>query len=164
MSAVLKSPQPRIRPMREDDLDDVHRIERRNYEFPWTRTIFGDCLRVGYSCWVMELDESLIGYGVLSAGAGEAHILNVCLDRDWQGQGLGRRLLARLVDLARWHKAITLFLEVRPTNTRAIKLYESYGFKRVGRRPNYYPAEGGREDALGLSFKLIQETDAADLP
>jgi ribosomal-protein-alanine N-acetyltransferase len=154
MSAVLKPQLPHLRPMQDRDLESVMAIETRVYPFPWSRGIFADCLRVGYSCWVLELDQSIVGYAVLSAGAGEAHILNICISPNYQGQGHGARLLNRLVDLSRWHQASSLFLEVRPSNTVAVAMYQDYGFSVVGRRPNYYPSEDGREDALIMALKM----------
>ncbi len=154
MSAVLKELFPRIRPMREADVTAVAEIEKRSYEFPWSKGIFSDCLRVGYSCWVLDLECEVVGYGVLSAGAGEAHILNICVGRDARGRGWGKHLLDRLVQLARYHRAEQLFLEVRPSNERAIDLYDRNGFRTVGRRPNYYPHAKGREDAVVMSLRL----------
>ncbi len=154
MAAVIDQPLPRLRPMREQDLARVLTIEQAAYPFPWTRGIFSDCLNVGYSCWVLDLAGEIAGYGVLSNGAGEAHILNLCVDQPYRREGLGRYLLQRLIDLARWHQVESVFLEVRPSNHAAHQLYESFGFERVGRRPNYYPADVGREDALVMALKL----------
>jgi len=154
MAAVLKRPEINLRPMREVDLDDVLKIEQEAYPFPWSRGVFRDCLRVGYSCWIMEVREQLIGYGVLTTGAGEAHVLNLCVDASERGFGYGARLLKRLVDLAKWHEAESIYLEVRPSNQPAFKLYEKFGFGVVGRRPNYYPSEQGREDALVMAKRL----------
>jgi ribosomal-protein-alanine N-acetyltransferase len=159
MSAVIQPELPELRPMQERDLDGVMAIEERVYPFPWTRKIFADCLRVGYSCWVLELDAMVVGYSVLSAGAGEAHILNIGVDPDHQRRGFGGRMLNRLVNLARWHHARTLFLEVRPSNVAALKMYESFGFDVVGRRPNYYPADEGREDAIIMSLTVAPTGD-----
>ena len=97
--------------MRPDDIETVSAIENRAYVFPWTPGIFRDCLRAGHHCWVLEAGSTLLGYGVLSAAAGEAHILNICIAPEYQGRGHGRRLLRRLVDLARWHQANQVFLE-----------------------------------------------------
>ena len=144
-----------MRPMKQADVDAVSEIEKRAYPFPWTPGIFRDCLRAGHQCWVLEAGTKLLGYGVLSAAAGEAHILNVCIAPEYQGRGHGRRLLARLVDLARWHHAHQVFLEVRPSNPRAINLYRDYGFNEIGLRPNYYPAEKGREDAIVMAMELL---------
>ena len=105
-----------IRPMRQADIDAVMDIEQRAYEFPWTPGIFRDCLRVGHQCWVLRGAPGIIGYGVLSGAAGEAHVLNLCIAPEHQGHGHGRRMLRRLVDLARWHQAERVFLEVRPSN------------------------------------------------
>ena len=134
--------------MEQEDLEQVMDIEELCYSHPWTEGIFSDCLRVGYCCWVMELDGDIIGYGVMSIAAGEAHILNICILPDFQGRGLGRKILARLLSLAKDHNVDTVFLEVRITNRVAQVLYESEGFNEIGQRNGYYPAENGREDAL----------------
>ena len=144
-----------MRPMKQVDVDAVSEIEKRAYPFPWTPGIFRDCLRAGHHCWVLEAGSTLLGYGVLSAAAGEAHILNICIAPEYQGRGHGRRLLRRLVDLARWHQANQVFLEVRPSNPRAIQLYRDEGFNEIGQRPNYYPAEKGREDAIVMAMELL---------
>lgn len=157
MVAVVKRSAPTLRPMRLEDVDEIARIEAQAYEFPWTPGIFRDCLRAGYGSWVLACAEQIIGYGVLSVAAMEAHVLNVCIAPDLQGQGHGRRLMKRLIDLARWHQAQRIFLEVRPSNPRAIALYEDMGFNQIGQRPNYYPARNGREDALVLALELLKE-------
>jgi ribosomal-protein-alanine N-acetyltransferase len=148
VSAILKNPLLRLRAMELTDLEQVMDIEELCYSYPWTHGIFSDCLRVGYCAWVMELDGDIIGYGVMSIAAGEAHILNICILPDFQGRGLGRKILARLLTLAKDHKVDTVFLEVRITNKVAQVLYESEGFNEIGQRYGYYPADEGREDAL----------------
>lgn len=148
MAAVRETDVPRIRPMHADDVAAVFAVEHRAYRFPWTLGIFHDCLRVGYSCWVLEVGGRIVGHSVLSSGAGEAHLLNICVEPAEQGRGYGRHFLMHMVDVARGHKADTLFLEVRPSNRAAIALYESAGFNQVGHRRDYYPAVKGREDAL----------------
>jgi len=153
--AILKQAQPEFRRMQPDDLDHVAAIEARAYEFPWSRAIFSDCLRAGYECVVLVDADAIVGYGVLSSGANEAHVLNVCVDPPLHGKGHGRRIVRRLLDIARWHRAERVYLEVRPTNARAILLYDSMGFNEFGRRPNYYPAKKGREDALVMAIELL---------
>lgn len=148
MSALLKEPSPRMRPMEETDIGAVLAVERAGYPHPWTEGNFRDCLRAGYCCWVLEQDGAIIGHGVLSVAVGEAHVLNVCVHPDRQGRGLGRRILERLLRLAREHEADTAFLEVRASNTVAQRLYESAGFNEIGLRRGYYPARNGREDAV----------------
>jgi ribosomal-protein-alanine N-acetyltransferase len=156
MSAVVKIPMLQLRPMDEHDMPAVMEIENSVYVFPWSETIFQDCLRVGYCCWVMEWRTELVAYGVMSIGAGESHILNLCVSPQAQGMGFGRAMLDHLLEIARKHEADTAFLEVRPSNFSAIKLYMNAGFDEVGIRRNYYPAEYGREDALILARTLIE--------
>ncbi len=146
-----------MRPMRVDDLESVLDIELRAYPFPWTRGIFHDCLRAGYPAWVLEQGNAIIGYGMLNVGAEEAHLLNVCTAPQVQGQGHGRRLLRSLLKAARNRGAQRVFLEVRPSNTTAIALYDSEGFNEIGRRPRYYPARGGREDAIVMAKELFAD-------
>lgn len=150
-----RGPAPVLRPMRSEDLDTVLGIELRAYPFPWTRGIFEDCLRAGYPAWVLVDGDTTLGYAVLSVAAGEAHVLNICVDPEAQGRGHGRRLLHALLHLARGRGAQRLFLEVRPSNRGAIALYHAEGFNEIGRRPRYYPANGGREDAIVMAMELL---------
>ena len=146
---------PVLRCMRGEDLDAVMAIEQRAYPFPWTRGIFIECLASGYSAWVLEHGRQIIGYGLLSVAADEAHVLNVCVDPLVQSRGHGRLLLRALLDAARKHQAQRVFLEVRPSNPKAIALYQSEGFNEIGRRPRYYPAHAGREDAIVMAMELV---------
>jgi ribosomal-protein-alanine N-acetyltransferase len=117
-------PEVLIRPMAEVDVASVVAIERASYQFPWSEGIFRDCLRVGYVCRVVTVEEQVIGYGVMSVGAGEAHILNLCVGEAFRCRGVGKRLL------------------------------QSLGFEQVGMRRGYYQAVGGREDAAVLKLAL----------
>lgn len=163
MNARAREPRPAMRPMFEDDLDAVMDVELRAYPFPWTRNIFLDCLQAGYPGRVLLLDGVIAGYGMVSLAADEAHILNVCIDPQVQSRGHGRQLLRELVRVARLRGAARVFLEVRPSNTSAITLYHSEGFNEIGRRPRYYPAENGREDALVMAIELVDE-DITSMP
>jgi ribosomal-protein-alanine N-acetyltransferase len=156
VSAILKNSHA-VRPMTRTDLAKVMLVELAEYPFPWTERIFADCLRVGYHCWVAEVEEKLIGYGIMSTGAGEAHILNICIGRAFQGKGLGRALLLHLLDEARAIGVDTVFLEVRPSNATALALYDSVGFNCIGTRKDYYPAKFGREDATLLALTLCAD-------
>lgn len=140
--------------MREHDLAEVMRVEAEAYEFPWTEGIFRDCLRAGYSCWSQLEDDCLVGYGIMTVAVEEAHVLNLCTDPVRQRRGLARRLLAHLMDTAFRHGAEHVFLEVRWSNKAAQSLYLSEGFAKVGVRKAYYPAHGGREDAMVLRRAL----------
>ena len=155
MSTLARPVRAVMRPLREQDLDAVMQVERRAYPFPWTRGIFLDCLRAGYPGLAMERDGLLVGYGVLSIAADEAHVLNICIDPLAQSRGLGRQLLRALVRLAADRGAQRVFLEVRPSNTPALALYHSEGFNEIGRRPRYYPAAQGREDAVVMAIELV---------
>ena len=161
MSAVLEQDNFSIRPMSEDDIEAVVAIERRSYDFPWTPTIFFDCLRVGYCCWVLELDEIIAAYGIMSVAAEESHVLNVCVDTSARRSGLASALLDHLISTAKEHRAGIIFLEVRPSNAAAIALYQGYDFRHVGTRRGYYPAKRGREDALVMS-RSLSSPDARD--
>jgi len=153
---ISEEPQRRIRPLQVSHLQQVLAIEERAYPFPWTEGIFRDCLKAGYSGWVLADENGVIGgYALMSLAVDEAHVLNLCVDPALQRQGQGRRLLHHLVALARAAGATIVLLEVRKSNHAAIKLYDSEGFKRLGLRKNYYPAAGGREDALVLGFDIL---------
>lgn len=154
MSAVLEYFQESYRSMREVDLPDVMQIEFDAYEFPWTETIFRDCIKHGYDCWVVELDEKIIGYSILLNMVEECHLLNLCIDPKLQNRGFGRRLLLKMLDYAKSNQAACAFLEVRPSNQHAMRLYESEGFNETGLRKNYYPAINGREDAIIYAKQL----------
>lgn len=133
-----------------DDVPAVMEVEQRAYPFPWSPGIFRDCLKVGYPGWVLEDSGEIIGYAMVSFGAGESHLLNLCVTPSEQGKGYARQLLDCIKDGVTKLGADKIILEVRQSNTRAIGLYEKYGFKEVGRRKNYYPAANGREDAIVL--------------
>jgi len=144
----------RFRPMSMPDVALVAAVERASYQFPWSEGVFRDCVRVGYLCRVVEAAGEIVGYGIMSFGAGEAHILNICIRSDLRGQGVGRSLLDYLLDRARDEYMQDVFLEVRPSNTVAVRLYEAIGFQRIGLRKSYYQAAGGREDALVYKLAL----------
>ena len=143
-----------IRPMGPSDLDVVVTNEASAYQFPWGRGVFTDCLKAGNQCWVAEVDASIVGHAVVTIGAGEAHLLNVCIGRELQGAGYGRTLVLHALELARNLGADALFLEVRPSNQIAARLYESLGFTEIGVRKNYYPGPLGQEDARVLVIDL----------
>jgi ribosomal-protein-alanine N-acetyltransferase len=152
------APAATLRPMREADLDEVMRIEESAYPFPWTRGIFRDCLHAGHAMWVLESGDALAGYGVLGIAAGEAHVLNLCIAPEAEGRGHGRRMLRALLRVARGGGAMRVFLEVRPSNPRAMALYHDEGFNEIGRRPRYYPAPNhGREDAIVMALELLPD-------
>ncbi len=155
MSAVLDEPLVILRVMSTEDVGDVAAIEHSAYTHPWSEGILRDCLRVGYSCWVCQVDDMVVGHAVMSIAVGEAHLLNICVGPEGQGRGLGRRMLRRMFRLAGQSNADTLFLEVRESNRTARWLYESEGFVEIGQRRGYYPSDSGREDALVYAKTLL---------
>jgi ribosomal-protein-alanine N-acetyltransferase len=161
MSAVLRPAELPLafRRIRDEDIESVSAIEQRVYEFPWTPGNFRDALLSGYrfwGCWCPTPDgEQLIGYAILMLAVDEAHLLNLAVSADWQGRGVGRRLLNFITVEAKRHECVMLYLEVRPSNISALKLYRSCGFTQRGLRRDYYPARAGREDALFLGAELI---------
>ena len=157
MSAVIKTSDIYIRPMVEQDVTSIISIEKNAYDFPWSQTIFQDCLRAGYSSWVIENNQTLIGYGVMLITSDESHILNLCVHPDYQSMGIGKQLLEHFLGLAERHNIQRVFLEVRPTNFKAISLYTGMGFNEIGKRRDYYPTKIGREDALILAKTLLKE-------
>jgi [ribosomal protein S18]-alanine N-acetyltransferase len=151
---VREVPEVHIRPMMEIDLPEVAAIEQKSYAFPWSENIFRDCLRVGYTCRALDLAGQIIGYGVMSLGAGEAHVLNVCVRDEYRSLGFGRRLLEHLLKRAQASGVNEAFLEVRPSNLAAIRLYQRLGFEQIGIRRGYYQAPDGREDAIVLKLEV----------
>lgn len=146
----------RLRNMHVEDVPRIAVIDARAYEFPWTPGIFTDCLRAGYTAMVLEDDDGIVGYAIFTASAHEAHLLNVCVVPERQGEGCGRRLVKRVLDLARWQRCERVFLEVRPTNAHAIALYHDLGFNEIAARPRYYPSrDGAREDATVMALELL---------
>jgi ribosomal-protein-alanine N-acetyltransferase len=134
--------------MTEALLPAVMDIEARAYPWPWTEGMFRDSLNSGYLCHVLADAGQLLGYTVIYVAVGECHILNICVEPDKHGLGLGRMLLRHALECAVDLGAEQSFLEVRPSNVSAIRLYESMGYVQVGRRKDYYPAGDAREDAL----------------
>ena len=141
--------------MNPADLRAVLEIECTAYEFPWSRQAFRDCLRAGYACRVAADGGRIRGYGILSVAAREAHLLNLCVDPGAHRCGWGGWLLQRLLEVARERSADRMFLEVRPSNRPAVRLYETCGFVHVGTRRGYYPGPAGRrEDARVYTLAL----------
>ncbi len=145
---ALPLPAALIRPMGIDDVPEVARLEQASYPFPWSEGVIRDSVRVGYLCNVMEIDVILAGYSIMAAGAGEAHLLNLCVRESFRHRGLGTRLLQRVFAQAAQADARVIFLEVRPSNQAAIRLYLAHDCVQIGVRRGYYQAHEGREDAV----------------
>jgi ribosomal-protein-alanine N-acetyltransferase len=150
MSAV-PTPIPDLEVMTEADLDEVLAIERAVYTHPWTRGNFSDSLQAGYLCRTRREGGALVGYFVLFIAAGEAHLLNLSVAASVHRRGVGSELLGEILRMAAAAKAGRVFLEARPSNSAGIALYSRFGFRQIGVRRDYYPADDGREDALVLA-------------
>ena len=158
MSAILKSVEARFEafePGRADQLNAVLAVELRAYAHPWSRGNFVDALNSGHQAQLLLADDVLLGYFIAMRGVDEVHLLNITIAPEHQGQGWAWVCLDALAVWARGQGAQWLWLEVRASNARAMKVYSAHGYKRVGQRKGYYPAAGGqREDAIVMSLKL----------
>lgn len=155
MSAVLKTMEARFEPLTAQHLDAVMRVEQQAYAHPWSHGNFIDTLASGYEAQLLMGGDTLLGYFVAMKGVDEVHLLNITVAPDYQRQGWARVMLDALAIWAKGQGAAWLWLEVRVGNLRAIEVYESQGFRRVGLRKNYYPAvEGQREDAIVMNLRL----------
>lgn len=158
MSAILKPVEARFEAFeagRADQLNAVLAVELRAYAHPWSRGNFIDALNSGHQAQLLMADDLLLGYFIAMKGVDEVHLLNITIAPEHQGQGWAWVCLDALALWARGQAAQWLWLEVRVSNVRAMKVYAAHGYKRVGQRKNYYPAAGGqREDAIVMSLKL----------
>ena len=162
MIAVAKDLPPVIRTMHQSDIGAVSAIESGTYDFPWSAGIFRDCLLAGYTNLVLDIDGEIAGYGIMSVAAGEAHLLNICVIGRLRRQGVGSRLLQHLMRLAQAASAGRIYLEVRPSNKSAFRLYDAAGFDVLGVRENYYKARSGKENAVVLVHHFNDAGNAAD--
>lgn len=138
-------------------LDQVIRNETRSYAYPWTLGIFNECLQGAQECWVACFAGRVVGHAVFAVAVGDAHLLNLCVGRDHQGAGYGRQFMSFITEHCRALGASDIYLEVRPSNWVANALYESLGFREIGVRKEYYPAQLGREDARVLALSLARD-------
>ena len=146
-----------IRKMKDTDIAAVSRIEKLTHIQPWSENVLTDCYHSDYLCLVAEENDyqkELKGYIILSQVLDEAHLLNLCVSLKYQGFGLGRELTARGIKEVVKRGARKMFLEVRRSNMRAIRLYESFGFSEIGIRTNYYQGSSVSEDAVVMASVL----------
>ncbi len=148
--------EARLEPMRADALAQVMQIERSAYALPWSELNITDSIASGYYCvQLVGGTDTVLGYMIAMQGVDEVHLLNITVDPALQRQGWGRVLLDALATWSRGQQAQWLWLEARVGNLQAITVYERYGFRRVGKRKDYYPAaHGSREDAIVMSYRL----------
>jgi ribosomal-protein-alanine N-acetyltransferase len=145
-----------LRKMTAADTGAVYAIEQVVSLAPWSEKLFSDCIEVGYECWVLLEDKIIIGFGILSYAANEAHILNLAIEPSKQHQGHGQKVLQHLLEMAKIHGSEEIFLEVRESNSVAQELYKKFNFVEIGIRKGYYESVNGaeREDALTFALPL----------
>ncbi len=148
-----------VRPMLMADIAQIHAIESQIFPFPWSAGNFKDALKSGYDAWVFQSGSQCLGYAVVMWVLDEVHLLNLSVEKTNQSKGYGKAFLSWLMINCRAKGAKTLLLEVRPSNSPAITLYDACGLIEIGRRKNYYPSwQNNREDAIVMQCHLLNET------
>ncbi|APW40217.1 ribosomal-protein-alanine N-acetyltransferase [Rhodoferax koreense] len=155
MSALPQVQEASFEPMEPSWLDAVVRVEQTAYAHPWSLLNFQDALKSGYQAQVLVAGGQVLGYFVAMKGVDEVHLLNITVAPAYQGQGWARVMLDALGVWSRGQGMQWLWLEARVSNVRALQVYTTHGFQRVGLRKKYYPdGFGQREDAIVMSLKL----------
>lgn len=136
-----------FRAMTIDDADAVAELESKIFAMPWSRKDFWREMRNELAEYVVGIfDGQVIAYAGAWVSFEQAEVMHVAVDENFRGQGVGTMLFGALIDAVKLRGAKSITLEVRPSNTAAIKLYENFGLRSVGRRPGYYLDNG--EDAI----------------
>ena len=143
-----------ITKMLPDDLLSVYQIEKDSYDFPWSEKIIEDCLLNNYDCFIAK-NSRTVGYVIAKISSLDSHILNLTIDANYRGYGIGSSFVDLIIKECRLQGSHSIFLEARVTNLVARKLYQKYGFRSIGLRKNYYKNKSGREDAIVYRKNLI---------
>lgn len=147
-----------IRPMLEDDLDAVREIEEAAYGTDaWSRRTLEDELINGSSSYLVAEapNGSIVGFAGVWFMRDQVHLVTIAVDPPFQRLGIAARLLLSCLELAREAEMPSLVLEVRASNTAAQRLYERFGFRRLGRLRQYYKDDG--EDALVVETPSLDD-------
>ena len=148
----------KIIPMNADHLESLEQLERICFSRPWSRKMLAEELENQCAAFLVAEDAvtgDVLGYAGLLVAADEGYITNVAVDPSRRRQGVAAQLLQVFDNFARGNQLAFLTLEVRPSNTAAIALYQGFGFREVGRRRNYYDLP--KEDALILTKYYTEE-------
>ena len=140
--------------MRKSDIEIILDIERSSNPYPWAKKNFLDCLERDYYCLVQEIQKEVSGFAIQSIAIDESHLLNIGIKKKYRRKGFGEEILNQIILFSKVMGCRKIFLEVRISNIRAIKLYEKEGFRKVDIRKNYYKLREGREDALIMIKRL----------
>ncbi|WP_144395444.1 ribosomal protein S18-alanine N-acetyltransferase [Pleionea sediminis] len=147
--------------LRRAQREDIARVlvnETCAYPVPWGKQALIDSLDPQYDFFVAELDEQIVGHLIVQVILDESHLLNLCLHPRYQGRGLGKQMMQYWLDSSRSQTIHQLLLEVRESNTKALKLYESMGFQKLSVRKNYYPLpDNQREHGVVMSQSFPEQ-------
>ncbi|WP_392432379.1 ribosomal protein S18-alanine N-acetyltransferase [Yersinia sp. HM-2024] len=136
------------------DLATAYQIEQASHAFPWTEKTLASNQGERYLNFKLNVGEQMAGFAITQIVLDEATLFNIAIDPKYQRQGCGRLLLEHVITELEKRQIVTLWLEVRASNARAIALYESLGFNEVSVRRNYYPSVDGREDAIMMALPM----------
>ena len=145
----------RCRLLTKNDIEEIMVVENQCYPFPWSKNIMQDCLNNDFIALAVMVKNKIAGYTVLSYGAQESHVLNLCVAPKYRGNQFGQLLLSEAFKIAKSKNVKDVYLEVRASNTLAIALYFDAGFNEIGCRKGYYPATIGREDAIVMGKSIF---------
>lgn len=143
-----------MRAIEASDISSLVELVQRAMPHSWDAATFMDCLKPEYHTQLILEKNKIVGFIILLVRAGECEIMNIAVDPDFQGQGLGWQLMQHAFTFCRENNLTQMHLEVRASNVNAIQFYERCGFQKVGERKNYYPCGDGREDAVLFSFSV----------
>lgn len=136
-----------VRIMQRKDIDEVFAIEMLSFTNPWTKTMFEDELENDLAVYfVYEENGNILGYAGIYHILDEGHITNIAVHPNFRNKGIGKMLIAKIIEYAKENGISALTLEVRKSNIIAQSLYKKFGFIEAGIRPNYYI--NPKEDAL----------------
>lgn len=140
------------------DLDVVYCIEQAAHRAPWSKDIIHYCLMASYDCRVLclknDAHEKIIAFYISRTEEADAHLLNICILPEYQGQGLGMFLMTHYLNKLKALGVDEALLEVRPSNFIALSLYDKLGFVKIGIKEHYYKDIIGTENAWVLSLNL----------
>ena len=143
-----------FRDFKEIDLNAIELIENEAHDYPWTRGNFLDSIKSSHKCFMMKLNNEIIGYAVIMFVLDECHVLNISIKKSMQKKGYGSDLLKEVIRRAGLAHSKTIYLEVRSSNHAAIHLYDKHGFNEMSVRKDYYRAKEGRENAVLMGLVI----------
>lgn len=138
---MLKVDNLQILPAEEKNVDEIYNIEKENFKFCWSKEYFLFNLKLAKDIcefYVAKVDDIVVGYVVCHISDKTAHILNISVKKEYQGCGIGSKLLDFLLNKLQHYGVKSVILEVRVDNIKAINLYKKFGFSEVKILPKFY--------------------------